>query len=118
MRRTDFDCPSGTSLIATELGFGGAPLGNLFAALSEETAQATLGAAWDAGMRWFDTAPLYGLGLSEERVGRFLTGVPRGEVTVSTKAGRVHANLEQNTGIRVQATQSAVVDVSEPERAG
>ncbi|MEM1316379.1 MAG: aldo/keto reductase, partial [Pseudomonadota bacterium] len=69
--------------------FGGAPLGNLLAPLSDATAEATLQASWDAGMRWFDTAPLYGLGLSEERVGRFFRGAARGEATISTKVGRV-----------------------------
>src|SRR5690606_30718913 len=57
---------SGT-LELTELGFGGAPLGNLYVAVTEEEAQATIDAAWDAGIRVFDTAPQYGFGLSEER---------------------------------------------------
>ena len=84
-----FRCRSGAQLSATELGFGGAPLGNLYAAIPEETAQATLEAAWDAGIRIFDTAPLYGLGLSEERYGRFLSTKPRDDYVLSTKAGRI-----------------------------
>jgi D-threo-aldose 1-dehydrogenase len=71
------------------LGFGGAPLGNLFTAISEDQAQATLDAAWDSGVRLFDTAPFYGLGLSEERFGRALAGGPRDEWLLSTKIGRV-----------------------------
>ena len=57
----------------TELGFGAAPLGNLYRAVSEDDAQATLNRAWDQGVRYFDTAPLYGLGLS-----RKARRVPRG----------------------------------------
>lgn len=56
----------------SELGFGAAPLGNLYRAISEEDAQNTLQDAWDAGLRYFDTAPLYGLGLSETRINHFL----------------------------------------------
>ena len=89
MRATTFDCPSGAALQTTELGFGGAPLGNLFAPIPEDVAQATLAAAWRAGMRWFDTAPLYGLGLSEERFGRFLRDQPREAFVLSSKIGRL-----------------------------
>ena len=73
----------------TELGFGAAPLGNLFRAISEDQAQAVLAAAWDAGVRYFDTAPLYGLGLSETRLNHFLRGKPRGDYVISTKVGRI-----------------------------
>lgn len=84
-----FTCPSGAELAVTPLGFGGAPLGNLFAAVPEMEAQATLQTAWDAGVRLYDTAPLYGLGLSESRVGGFLRGRPRDTFVLSTKVGRV-----------------------------
>jgi D-threo-aldose 1-dehydrogenase len=73
----------------TELGFGAAPLGNLYRAISEEDAQAALNAAWDSGVRYFDTSPLYGLGLSETRLNHFLRGKPRGEYVISTKVGRM-----------------------------
>lgn len=73
----------------TELGFGTAPLGNLYRAISDEEAHEVLQAAWDSGCRYFDTAPLYGLGLSEDRVGNFLRGKPRDEYVISTKAGRL-----------------------------
>ena len=76
-------------LTFTELGFGAAPLGNLFKAISEAEAQAILQAAWDAGVRYFDTAPLYGLGLSETRLNHFLRGKPRDEYVLSTKVGRI-----------------------------
>jgi D-threo-aldose 1-dehydrogenase len=73
----------------TELGFGAAPLGNLFKAISEAEAQAVLEAAWAAGVRYFDTAPLYGLGLSETRINHFLRGKPRDDYVISTKVGRI-----------------------------
>jgi len=73
----------------TELGFGAAPLGNLFKAVTEAEAQAVLEAAWAAGVRYFDTAPLYGLGLSETRMNHFLRGKPRADYVLSTKIGRL-----------------------------
>jgi D-threo-aldose 1-dehydrogenase len=72
----------------TELGFGGAQLGNLYNAVSDEVAGEAVRAAWDAGVRYFDTAPHYGLGLSERRLGRSLLTYPRDEFVVSTKVGR------------------------------
>ena len=73
----------------TRLGFGTAPLGNLYRAISDEEADAILGLAWDAGIRYYDTAPLYGLGLSETRLNRFLRGKPRDAYVLSTKVGRL-----------------------------
>jgi D-threo-aldose 1-dehydrogenase len=73
----------------TTLGFGGAPLGGLYDAVSEEAAHGALQAAWDAGIRYFDTAPLYGFGLSEQRLGAFLRSKPRAEFVLSTKVGRL-----------------------------
>jgi D-threo-aldose 1-dehydrogenase len=78
-----------TSLRVTEIGFGGAPLGNLFAAVTDEEAQASLRTAWDNGCRFFDTAPLYGYGLSERRVGDALRDKPREQYVLSTKVGRL-----------------------------
>ncbi|WP_284165633.1 aldo/keto reductase [Frigidibacter sp. SD6-1] len=75
----------------TELGFGTAPLGNLYRAVSDAEADAVLARAWDMGLRYFDTAPLYGFGLSETRLNRFLRGKPRGEYVLSTKIGRLLA---------------------------
>ncbi len=80
-------------LAVTELGFGGAPLGNLFARLPEEQARRAVDAAWDGGIRYFDTAPHYGLGLSERRLGAALAGRPRDAYVLSTKVGRL---LEPN----------------------
>ncbi|MEX1081686.1 MAG: aldo/keto reductase [Halofilum sp. (in: g-proteobacteria)] len=71
------------------LGFGGAPLGDMFARTDNPTAYRTLEAAWDSGVRYFDTAPHYGAGLSEQRFGSFLATKPRDEYVLSTKVGRV-----------------------------
>ncbi len=76
-------------VIFTELGMGTAPLGNLYRAISDEEAHNVLTLAWDAGIRYFDTAPLYGFGLSETRVNRFLRDKPRDEYILSTKVGRL-----------------------------
>lgn len=85
----------------TELGFGSAPLGNLYRAITDEQAHDVLEAAWNSGVRYFDTAPLYGLGLSERRIGEFLRTKKRDEYVISTKAGRVLqvCALEERTGI-------------------
>jgi D-threo-aldose 1-dehydrogenase len=71
------------------LGLGTAQLGNLHVAVTDEQARAALDAGWDAGIRYFDTAPHYGLGLSERRLGAFLRGRVREDFVVSTKAGRL-----------------------------
>lgn len=79
------------------VGLGGAALGNLGRPVTDEDAEALLAAAWAAGIRYFDTAPHYGLGLSESRLGRFLRARPRDEVVLSTKVGRL---LEDGGGER------------------
>jgi D-threo-aldose 1-dehydrogenase len=71
------------------LGLGAAPLGNLFSPVSDEDAAAAVDAAWECGIRSFDTAPLYGYGDSERRLGAALAGRPRDEYVVSTKVGRL-----------------------------
>jgi D-threo-aldose 1-dehydrogenase len=76
------------ALHLTELGFGTAPIGGLYRPVSADEAQATMAAAWDAGIRYFDTAPLYGLGQSETRLNRALQGRNRSEYVVSSKVGR------------------------------
>ncbi len=78
-----------TLVEVTELGFGGAQIGNLYAPVDDQTAAQAVEAAWDAGVRYFDTAPHYGLGLSERRLGAALAGRPREEFVVSTKVGRL-----------------------------
>ena len=89
------------ALSFTELGFGTAPLGNLYRAIGDEEAEAILDRAWNGGVRYFDTAPLYGLGLSETRLNRFLRGKPRDDYLLSTKVGRTLEACapEERTGI-------------------
>ena len=84
-----FTSRSGRVLQFSALGFGSAPLGNLYRAISNEQALQTLQAAWASGIRYFDTAPLYGLGMAETRVGSFLREMPRDDFVLSTKVGRV-----------------------------
>jgi D-threo-aldose 1-dehydrogenase len=78
-----------TDLQVTEISFGCAPLGNLYRTTTDEAGEAVLAAAWDAGIRYFDTAPHYGGGLAEERLGRFLGTKAREEFVISTKVGRI-----------------------------
>jgi D-threo-aldose 1-dehydrogenase len=78
-----------TSVTVTRLGFGGASIGGLFSAVSDADATATVRRAWDLGIRYFDTAPLYGYGASERRIGAALAVVPREDFTISTKVGRL-----------------------------
>ncbi|NKB27429.1 MAG: aldo/keto reductase [Rhodobacteraceae bacterium] len=73
----------------TELGFGSAPLGNLYRAISDDDANEILEAAWAGGVRYYDTAPLYGYGQSETRLNRFLKTKPRDDYVLSTKVGRL-----------------------------
>lgn len=75
--------------MSARLALGCAQLGNLYERRTDEQARMILEAAWDSGIRHFDTAPHYGLGLSERRVGEFLRAKPRAEFTVSTKVGRL-----------------------------
>src|SRR5471030_406295 len=89
IKKRKFTSRSGAELSFTELGFGGAPLGNLYRPMTEREARATLDAAWLVGCRYYDTAPLYGLGLSETRLNGFLRSKPRAEYILSSKIGRV-----------------------------
>lgn len=78
-----------TGVHLSTLGFGAAVIGNLFRAVDDPTARGAVDAAWDAGIRYFDTAPHYGVGLSERRLGEALRGRPRAEFVVSSKVGRL-----------------------------
>ncbi len=78
-----------TDVAVTRLGFGTAPLGNMYRDIPEDDARATVRHAYESGIRLFDTAPLYGKGLAEERLGHALHSYPRDSYTISTKIGRV-----------------------------
>jgi D-threo-aldose 1-dehydrogenase len=87
-----------TSVTVSALGFGGAPIGNLYSEVSDGDAETAVAAALRAGIRYFDTAPHYGLGLSEKRLGAALAGVERSSYTISTKVGRVLVENEARCG--------------------
>ncbi len=105
-----------SGVMVTALGFGGAPIGNLYQAVDDETAAAAVSASWRAGVRFFDTAPHYGLGLSERRLGRALAARPRAGYVVSTKVGRVLAPRvgggTDAEGFDVPATHRRIWDFS------
>lgn len=77
------------TLDVTSIGLGSAPLGGLFTPVSDADAEATIERAWTAGIRFYDTAPLYGFGLAERRLGAFLRQQPRDSYAISTKVGRL-----------------------------
>ncbi|MFF7638000.1 aldo/keto reductase [Kitasatospora sp. NPDC008050] len=103
---------------AGPFAFGAAAIGNLFTPVTDAQAEQALQAAWEAGVRYFDTAPHYGLGLSERRLGAALRGRPRSEFTVSTKVGRLLEPLpapagdDLADGFAVPATHRRVWDFS------
>lgn len=96
--------PESSAPALPRLGYGAANVGNLFRELTDEQAWAILDAAWESGIRYFDTAPHYGLGLSERRLGDFLRTKPRDEFVVSTKAGRLlRPNPDDDGGLDLAA---------------
>jgi len=105
-----------SSARVSELGFGGAGVGNLYAALDETEAREAIREAWNLGIRWFDTAPHYGLGLSERRLGAELAGRCRSELVVSSKVGRLlvpqSPRGRDTEGFDVPADQRRVRDYS------
>jgi D-threo-aldose 1-dehydrogenase len=88
-----------TPVELTELGFGASTIGNLYRVTPATDAAAAVDAAWEAGLRYFDTAPHYGLGLSERRLGAALRGRPRDEYVVSSKVGRLLVPNEEPRGV-------------------
>ncbi|TMW72918.1 aldo/keto reductase [Alteribacter natronophilus] len=91
------------------LGFGTAPLGNLFRDIPEEEAQETIESVWNEGIRYFDTAPFYGAGLAESRLGEFLKNKPRDEYLLSTKVGRIISDeTEQKEGLFEHGRQNKI----------
>ncbi|MFG1868519.1 aldo/keto reductase [Micromonospora arborensis] len=110
--------PRRPEVLVTELGFGAAQGGNLYRATTDEEFATAVDAAWEAGVRYFDTAPHYGLGLSERRLGAALRQRPRDEYVVSTKVGRLlvpspqDAHLRDSDGFDVPASHRRVWDFS------
>ncbi|MDG0058096.1 aldo/keto reductase [Priestia sp. P5] len=87
-------------ILQGKLGFGTAPLGNMYRNIPEEEAIATVDAAWESGIRYFDAAPLYGAGLAEMRLGEALSKRNRDEYVLSTKVGRVISDELEDTSSR------------------
>lgn len=108
--RPDGGGPDATGAPAGPLMFGAAPLGNLYAPMGDDEARAAVEAAWDAGVRAFDTAPHYGLGLSERRLGAALAGRPRASYVLSTKVGRLLVPNPAPTGSDLSSGGFAVPD--------
>ncbi|MGH2863287.1 MAG: aldo/keto reductase [Solirubrobacteraceae bacterium] len=100
----------GTGVTLAGLGFGAAPIGNLYRPTDDRTAAAAVAAAWDGGIRYFDTAPHYGLGLSERRLGSALRDKPRDQYVVSTKVGRLLQPNPSPTGSDLEVGGFAVPD--------
>ncbi|MBK5961254.1 D-threo-aldose 1-dehydrogenase [Rhodoplanes elegans] len=97
------------------MGFGAAPLGNMFRDIPEAEALATVEAAWSDGIRYYDTAPFYGAGLAEIRLGEALAGKPRGAFVISTKVGRVVLD-EVEVAARDQGEKAGVFAHGRPNR--
>lgn len=100
------NCRTKRPVPLTCMGFGGAPLGNLYRRVSDDDAQAALQAAYDSGIRFFDTAPQYGLGRSEQRFGEAIARFGRENIQLSTKIGRLLLDCEPH-----EVTPEAFVDV-------
>lgn len=95
-----------------DLGLGCAPIGNLFTPVPDADAVATVGAALDHGVRFFDTAPLYGSGESERKLGLALRGVPRDEVVIATKVGRQLLDAHGAPVTGGASGDSSIIDLS------
>ena len=103
------------ALLAGPLGFGAAPLGNMFRNIPDAEASVTVEAAWNQGTRLFDTAPFYGAGLSEVRLGRILSNRNRGEYVLSTKVGRIILD-EVETGAREFGEKGGLFEFGRPNK--
>jgi D-threo-aldose 1-dehydrogenase len=107
------------NILPSTIGFGSAPIGNMFRDIPEAEAAATVDAAWNDGIRYFDNAPFYGAGLAEIRMGKILATRPRGEYVISTKVGRIvldeledvdSRNLGEKAGVFRFGRANKVVD--------
>ncbi|WOJ88437.1 aldo/keto reductase [Methylocapsa polymorpha] len=103
-------------ILHRELGFGAAPLGNMFRDIPEEEARATLDAAWNDGIRYFDNAPFYGAGLAEIRMGEALAGQPREDYVISTKVGRLILDEIEDESRRDVGEKGGVFQYGRPNK--
>jgi D-threo-aldose 1-dehydrogenase len=103
-------------LVAGPLGFGTAPLGNMFRKIPEDEALATVAAAWDAGTRYFDTAPFYGAGLAELRLGKALASYRREDYVLSTKVGRLISDEIEDPGARDHGEKGDIFRYGRPNK--
>ncbi|PCE24729.1 aldo/keto reductase [Burkholderia ubonensis] len=98
------------------LGFGAAPLGNMYRNIPDEEAAATIEAAWQHGIRLFDTAPSYGAGLAELRLGEALAGRSRDDYVISTKVGRLVLDELEDAKVRDYGEKSGIFEHGRPNR--
>ncbi|MCA0156227.1 aldo/keto reductase [Tsukamurella sp. M9C] len=103
-------------LLRSPLGFGTAPMGNMFRAIPDEEARATLDSAWDQGVRYYDTAPFYGAGLAEIRLGEMLSQHDRDDYVLSTKVGRVILDDVEDTSARDLGEKGGLFEHGLPNR--
>ncbi|WP_329034458.1 aldo/keto reductase [Streptomyces sp. NBC_00178] len=103
-------------LLPGPLGFGTAPLGNMFRAIPDAEAAATVEAAWDHGIRYFDTAPFYGAGLAEIRLGEVLASHPRESFVLSTKVGRVVLDEAEDPAARELGEKGGLFEHGRPNK--
>lgn len=103
-------------LLPGPLGFGTAPLGNMFRAIPDAEAAATVEAAWDHGIRYFDTAPFYGAGLAEMRLGEVLAAHPRDAYVLSTKVGRLVLDEAEDPVARDLGEKGGLFEHGRPNR--
>jgi len=103
-------------ILPGKLGFGAAPLGNMFRDIPEQEALATVEAAWSDGIRYFDNAPFYGAGLAELRMGEALAGKPRDQYAISTKVGRVILDEIEDVSTRDLGEKGEVFKYGRPNK--
>jgi D-threo-aldose 1-dehydrogenase len=103
-------------ILPGKLGFGAAPLGNMFRDIPEQEALATVEAAWNDGIRYFDNAPFYGAGLAELRMGEALAGKPRDQYAISTKVGRVILDEIEDVSTRDLGEKGEVFKYGRPNK--
>ncbi len=103
-------------LLPGRLGFGTAPLGNMFRDIPEAEARATVDAAWNDGIRYFDNAPFYGAGLAEIRMGEALAGRPRDDYVISTKVGRLVLEEIEDVSARDLGEKGEVFKYGRPNK--